>query len=41
MIVNFINLYKFNSIALKEDSPEDAIKEFQNVIESDTEQSEW
>ncbi|KAG4094063.1 PCI-domain-containing protein [Neocallimastix lanati (nom. inval.)] len=38
--VDLENKY-YNAKALKEDSPEDAIKEFQNVIESDTEQSEW
>jgi COP9 signalosome complex subunit 2 len=38
--VDLENKY-YNAKALKEDSPEDAIREFQNVIESDTEQSDW
>jgi len=28
-------------IAMKEDSPEDAIREFQSLIDSDAEQSDW
>ncbi|ORX48068.1 COP9 signalosome complex subunit 2-like protein [Anaeromyces robustus] len=38
--VDLENKY-YNAKALKEDNPEEAIKEFQNVIDSDTEQSDW
>ncbi|ORX59175.1 putative COP9 signalosome complex subunit [Piromyces finnis] len=38
--VDLENRY-YNAKALKEDSPEDAIMEFKNVIDSDTEQSDW
>jgi len=38
--VDLENKY-YNAKALKEDNPEKAIKEFQNVIDSDTEQSDW
>jgi len=38
--VDLENKY-YNAKALKEDNPKEAIKEFQNVIDSDTEQSDW
>jgi len=38
--VDLENKY-YNAKGLKEDSPKDAIREFQNVIDSDTEQSDW
>jgi len=38
--VDLENKY-YNAKAMKEDSPEDAIKEFQSLIDSDAEQSDW